>query len=81
VTQWQPIGTAPKDGTWIVVGGGAVQEYHAEGRGPPIAIVQWWASGWLVTPFDSACAAVYYEDPAVWAVLPELPPLSQGGEA
>lgn len=76
--EWQPIETAPKDGTWVLVYGDGTDD-EAEQR--KIAVAQctnylngtyydefWWQFAW----YDGG----YYgrfENPTHWAPLPEAP--------
>lgn len=61
--QWQPIETAPKDGTRILLGwkGASVM---------PQAIARWLTDGWSI---DSPLAGRFVRPPTHWQPLP-LPP-------
>ncbi len=61
MTGWQPIETAPRDGTWVLLG------YYSEGsKGPPVVACwlrsYWWGGG------------VHFNDgPSHWQLLLEPP--------
>jgi hypothetical protein len=70
----QPIATAPKDGSWIRLFGGCVDESsdlapeNGFRKAPPEVIAYWdeRVEQWVVTPFDDGWCAVYYIDPTHW---------------
>lgn len=79
---WQPIETAPKDGTRILSTGGRPDLHYddfPETAPPPEAVVIWWndngqfdPAGWRFCSYDSG----YYgdwEDPTHWMPLPAPP--------
>lgn len=80
---WQPIETAPTD-TWVLVTGGKI-ESRSWGDGDwcldgplaqpamVVARLEEDRDRWMVTLYDTACAAVWYEDPTHWQPLLELP--------
>ncbi len=83
--KWQPIETAPKDGTPILLGGG---HFVCEVRGSydePVrhaAVAAWWKGtiqghhkdgGWLIASKDCCYYFVVYEKPTKWMPLPEPP--------
>ena len=81
--EWRPIDSAPRDGTWLLVTGGMVEDDHACGDCSPAVAVRWDTVGmygvggeWMVTPYDSNCASIRYEGPTHWMPLPEPPKAS-----
>lgn len=83
MSNWRPIETAPKDGTWVLLRGGETTEYDA-----PDAISEkmvarpvtafylrekgWHAwEGWAVSFWDSAWRTAY-NNPTHWMPIPEL---------
>jgi hypothetical protein len=72
---WQPIETAPRDGTWILLTGGV---YHDEtGERPSLIAAKWMTiSGfpaWIVGYLQSGFHYSNYDDPSHWMPLP-IPP-------
>ncbi len=80
---WQPISTAPKDGTWVLLAGGTChQEYHGDDNRPVVG--QWtdylngrtspkyerWQFAWYEGGYDGT-----YDNPTHWMPLPPPPPL------
>jgi hypothetical protein len=69
---WQPIETAPKDGTRVLVYNGKQRGYHTVEE--DIGVAEWspcmgvycWAS-------IACCDGVSYYDPTHWMPLPEPP--------
>ncbi len=81
--QWQPIETAPKDGTPILLGGGM---WGDDWRDPTERVmVGWWERTKRIGEFWNCCAAESghcnfpYEMPTHWMPLP--PPPSEKGKA
>jgi hypothetical protein len=82
---WQPIETAPKDGTWVLLFGGKAGEDWWEEKevgGPPMRVAQWWPvtadnnydGGWQFANYDSG----YYGEVSGathWMPLPSPPAL------
>jgi hypothetical protein len=63
MADWQPIETAPKDGTWIHV----ARDIHQG--------IAWWNSHsghWTVGPL------IYFARPTHWMPLPDPPPSIRG---
>ena len=71
---WQPIETAPRDGTWVLLKGGTIdtEGYAASATGtlPPMVAARWdewgawfygWSEGWW---------RCHYENPTHWLPLP-----------
>lgn len=84
MTEWQPIETAPKDGTWILLTGGNIEEWDVDEEvtnNPPIVTarfyrIEWWGSDlfdWYIAPYDSGLLHISYENPTHWMPLPALP--------
>lgn len=77
MSEWQPIETAPKDGTFVLLCGGT-GDYSSD-RGwpfPPVVVAQWvnlpLHKHWRYASYDSG----YYgevENPTHWMPLPEPP--------
>jgi hypothetical protein len=75
---WQPIETAPKDGTWILVCGGRTNDDHKDRSH---AVAQWthYLNGrtreegnWQFAWYDGGYYGEYC-DPTHWMELPEPP--------
>jgi hypothetical protein len=73
---WQPIETAPRDESWVLLTGGKI-DYGWDGETqPPVVVGQWgkdfsepcWQFAW----YDSGYYGEY-EKPTHWMPLPELP--------
>jgi len=85
---WQPIETAPKDGTWVLLSGGAV-EYDWDGKTKPAMVVGqythwrdgvtaeegWWQFAWYDGGFYGE-----YEAPTHWQPLPAPPDAARSTE-
>ena len=79
---WQPIETAPKDGTWILVSGGKAgfDDYMKEIESWPQCMVafcepardEWSRDYWAVCFWDGGWRTDY-ESPTHWMPLPEPP--------
>jgi len=77
MSEWQPIETAPKDGTWILVCGGRTEDEEVTRTH---AVAQWtddlngrktkwhWQFAW----YDGGYYG-FYENPTHWMPLPEPP--------
>ena len=65
MTDWQPIETAPRDGTWILLTGGSVG-WDWDGDSKPRVVA---------AQFSERNAGHYgeYENPTHWMPLPEPP--------
>lgn len=80
--EWQPISTAPKDGTWILLTGGEFVKYDWNGDTEPDVVsgqytnklnggldCHWrWQFAWLDGGFYGE-----YMNPTHWMPLPEPP--------
>lgn len=88
-SNWQPIDSAPKDGTLIVLHGYFVVEAARHRRGKDTFVSSWadqflnGGAGWVVP--DTQCGDFYTvdDDPDfLWAPIPPLPtpPQAEGGE-
>lgn len=78
---WQPIETAPKDGTWILLAGGECDEEGPEGdQSNRIVSGQWtnYLNGettewhWQFAWYDGGYSGEYIK-PTLWMPIPELP--------
>lgn len=83
---WQPISTAPQDGTWVLLCGGATDEddYRDEvgTRGLYRAVTAMWIpehdfseEGWAVSYWDGDWRT-YYKGGTHWMPIPEFPKVS-----
>lgn len=85
--QWQPIETAPKDGTWVRLKGGAITYCWDGDNEPPEVVAQythyingttktegWWQFAW----YDGGYYGKY-EAPTHWRPLPDAPDAKDGG--
>jgi hypothetical protein len=73
MSDWQPIETAPKDGTWLLLAGGKCEgDEGDEGR----IVSGQWAGGtdprWQFAWYDSGYYGEY-SDPSHWMPLPAPP--------
>ena len=75
---WQPIETAPKDSSWILLTGGKI-DYGWDGDEPPSIVVgqhehvhhhkgDRWQFAWYESGYYGQ-----YESPTHWMLLPKLP--------
>ncbi|WP_444461591.1 DUF551 domain-containing protein [Rhodobacter capsulatus] len=84
--EWQPIETAPTDGTCVLLCGGTFDDYayYADASiVPPQTVVvgcknsdyyrENTPSHWIVCSFDNDNGWVHYENPSHWMPLPPLP--------
>lgn len=83
--EWLPIETAPKDGTWILIGGSARQPqeydppnydlgYHEYGSRSLMMFVGHWADGKYTSKFTDQWDDYYGpECPTHWMPLPKAP--------
>jgi Lar family restriction alleviation protein len=80
---WQPIETAPRDGTWVLLAGGEC-EFNEESDNKGRTVTARWTnefshhdtSGcWQFAYYDSGCYGEY-ENPIHWQPLPSPPPIT-----
>ncbi len=77
VPRWQPIETAPKDGSFVLLRGGRFycEERHGTVEVPQVA--SWVKDGrhgdWLIVGFDDGHVWANYKDPTQWIPLFDLP--------
>lgn len=64
--EWQPIETAPKDGTVVM---GFDEKLPTRGLSPPIACIRWFDTAWWGTTGDS----IVMLRPTHWMPLPDAP--------
>ena len=79
---WQPIETAPRDGTWVLLAGGEcdlVEESRNKGR----VVTGRWTTEFYHKPDGNWQFAYYdagfygeYKDPTHWQPLPSPPPIT-----
>ena len=65
MNEWQPIETAPKDGTNVIVGW-PKDHYHA---GVEIGSYDSQAKGWI----SNECSCLFSATPTHWMSVPDLP--------
>ena len=78
--EWQPIATAPRDGTWILLAGGGINYGWDGGDAPPCVAGQFttYLNGgtvdghWKFAWYDGGYYGEY-EDPTHWMPLPAPP--------
>ena len=74
---WQPIETAPKDGTWVLLTGGTVDGSWDGDTAPMVVVGQYlppWGSEaiWHFAWYDNGYYGEY-SNPTHWMPLPEPP--------
>lgn len=70
MSDWQPIETAPKDGSWVLLGGGQHDANTWYGPGPEApAVVGRWDKGWFFANWDGDYRSEYLI-PTHWMPLP-----------
>jgi hypothetical protein len=79
MSEWHPIDTAPKDGTWILLAGGELNEQHPDDTTSRPVVARWKTLeegemiGWFVADFDDGYGlGIFYEDPTHWASIPQV---------
>lgn len=73
MTEWQPIATAPKDGTWVLLTGGEISYGWDSDDQPRVVIGQFAGEeGWHFAWYDSGFYGEYIS-PTHWMPLPEPP--------
>lgn len=75
--KWQPIETAPRDGTWVLLTGGEDTENYGENG--PVVSARWWQEYgpdgdwyWAYAYWDSAWRSEY-KNPTHWMPPPDPP--------
>jgi hypothetical protein len=78
---WQPIETAPKDGTWVLLTGGVIDYGWEYGEEKPRCVVGQFKPGgdgsngpWQFAWYDGGYYGAY-ENPTHWMPLPASPTL------
>lgn len=66
MTDWQPIETAPKDGTFVILKGGE----HDEGYGAPCVVAFWDGRFWVYAYWDTNWRSSY-RNPTHWMPIPK----------
>jgi hypothetical protein len=73
---WQPISTAPKDETWIIVTGGQPDPgtWYGSENVPAMVVAMWEVEGgyWTFDNWDGDWRSDYL-DPTHWMQLPKPP--------
>ena len=78
---WQPIETAPRDGTWVMLTGGSCIEYRWDGDNEPTCVAGQWTAylngrevqgHWQFAWYDGGYYG-RYDNPTHWMPLPEPP--------
>jgi hypothetical protein len=70
---WQPIETAPKDGTWVLLGGGVWGDDWADDA-PRVMSARYEKNvGWLVCAAEAGYSLFPYVAPTHWQPLPAGP--------
>lgn len=80
MNEWQPIETAPKDGTWVLLTGGTCDEDEGDKKQRVVTgqhtnylngstRTKWrWQFAWYDSGYDGQ-----YEGPTHWMPIPETP--------
>lgn len=72
-SNWQPIESAPRDGTWVLVKGGNMgDEWYGKTPEPPCVVAfsdSYAHEEWGFADWDGACRS-YYLNPTHWMPLP-----------
>lgn len=72
MSEWQPIETAPRDGSWVLLTGGDI-DYGWDGENkPPLVVGQYVNGGWQFAWYDSGHYGEY-KHPSHWMPLPATP--------
>jgi Protein of unknown function (DUF551) len=79
-SKWQPIKTAPKDGTWIMLCGGSIEDGWDDGDAkPPVVVGQFVAQtnnhereGYYQFAWYDSGYYGEYESPTHWMPLPKV---------
>jgi|SRR4051794_22711326 Protein of unknown function (DUF551) len=75
MSDWQPIETAPRDATWILLSGGTVDwaEYAFGITCPPVVVACRRSEEWIVSLADGGHKLTRYKSPTHWMPLPATP--------
>lgn len=80
MSNWRPIETAPKDGTWVLLFGGRIS-YGWDGDEPPAVVSAQWTGylngsiaepRWQFAWYDGGYYGTY-DGPTHWMPMPEPP--------
>lgn len=66
--EWQPIDTAPQDGSWVLLRGGAPDRYWDGKSVPPAVVGQFDGGAWRFAWYDSGEYGRYL-NPTEWSAL------------
>lgn len=69
MSEWQPISTAPKDGTWVLLTGG--NEFSRTPVGPCV-VAFWDRDDWVYAYWDGDWYSAY-ENATHWMAIPKGP--------
>ena len=71
---WQAIETAPRDGSWILIGGGHAdpEEWYGTYDEPWAVVATFRDNEWSFADWDGALRS-HYLNPKWWMPLPALP--------
>lgn len=71
---WRHIGTAPKDGTFILLAGGMWGDDDVE-EAPRVMVGRWYSDDgpWIVCCAEAGWSCYYYQCPSHWMPRP-VPP-------
>lgn len=70
--EWQLIETAPKDGTFIILGGGEWGDDDTE-TAERVMIARWERDNWMVCVAEGGYSLFPYDDPTHWMHAPPKP--------
>ena len=75
MSEWQPIETAPRDDTWVLLSGGTVDwaEYAFGITCPPVVVACRRSEEWIVSLADGGYKLTRYGSPTHWMPLPATP--------
>jgi len=74
---WQPIETAPNDGSWILLcGGKTTEDFYMEDKPPPDqyrpVVAKWDDAAWVICYWDGSWRDGY-DNPTHWMPITEKP--------
>ncbi len=72
MSEWQPIETAPRDDTWLLLSGGTVDwaDYAFGITCPPVVVACRRSEEWIVSLADGGYQLTRYRNPTHWMPLP-----------